>query len=61
MRVPLNAMHCSHSAIAGRLRCPAFLLQKMADQIIDVEPLHHHHDGVPGLVVETGEQGVGVY
>ena len=39
---------------------PAVLLQQMANEIVDMEALHDHDDGVLGLVVETGEQRVGV-
>ena len=39
---------------------PALLLQEMPDEIVGMEPLHDHHDGVLRLVVEPGEQGVAV-
>ena len=37
----------------------AAVLEKMTDEVVDMEPLHDHDDGILGLVVEAGQQRVG--
>jgi hypothetical protein len=38
----------------------AAVLEKVTDEVVDVQALHAHDDGVLGLVVEAGQQRVGV-
>src|SRR6516164_3653354 len=39
---------------------PAFLLEQMSDQVVHMQPLHDHDDGVVILVIETADQSVGI-
>src|SRR5438067_4612344 len=39
---------------------PASLIEKMGDEVVDVQSLHHDDDCVLDLIVEPGEQSVAI-
>jgi hypothetical protein len=70
MRLPCSGTGCWYWAANASDSMPRFgdrgqvepsptaLRQKVSGKIIDVQGLHHQHDGVIGLAVEPGEQGM---
>ncbi|WP_159079777.1 hypothetical protein [Methyloceanibacter sp. wino2] len=39
---------------------PAVLFEQMADEVVHMQALHHHDDGIVCLAVEARDEGVGL-